>query len=375
MRAAHRHFVALAAVLLLAACDRAPTLPKLNSHDVIVAFGDSLTHGTGASSDTAYPAVLASLTGRTVINAGVPGDTTASALQRLPAVLAEHQPRLVLLCLGGNDMLRKQSNAATENNLRLLVQSIRASGAEVMLIAVPEPKLFGGAPDFYQRVAEDMRLQRRAEGQPPQGRPHPRQRRRLPRGRRTTGRIPARGGRALKFLLALARLIDALTERIGRIAIWLVLIATLISAGNALIRYLLGESSNAWLEIQWYLFGAMFLLGAGYTLKHNGHVRIDILYNRLGPRGQAWIDLAGGLLFLLPMAVLLAWLAWPMFHEAWLTHEMSPDAGGLLRWPVKLLLPVGFALLALQGVAEVIKRIGVLSGHLVLPHEAPEEEV
>ena len=158
MRAAHRHFVALAAVLLLAACDRAPTLPKLNSHDVIVAFGDSLTHGTGASSDTAYPAVLASLTGRTVINAGVPGDTTASALQRLPAVLAEHQPRLVLLCLGGNDMLRKQSNAATENNLRLLVQSIRASGAEVMLIAVPEPKLFGGAPDFYQRVAEDMRL-------------------------------------------------------------------------------------------------------------------------------------------------------------------------------------------------------------------------
>ncbi|HBU29299.1 MAG: C4-dicarboxylate ABC transporter [Thiobacillus sp. GWE1_62_9] len=179
----------------------------------------------------------------------------------------------------------------------------------------------------------------------------------------------------MKFLLALARLIDALTERIGRIAIWLVLIATLISAGNALIRYLLGESSNAWLEIQWYLFGAMFLLGAGYTLKHNGHVRIDILYNRLGPRGQAWIDLAGGLLFLLPMAVLLAWLAWPMFHEAWLTHEMSPDAGGLLRWPVKLLLPVGFALLALQGVAEVIKRIGVLSGHLVLPHEAPEEEV
>jgi len=179
----------------------------------------------------------------------------------------------------------------------------------------------------------------------------------------------------LKFLLALARLIDALTERIGRVVIWLVLVATLISAGNALIRYLLGESSNAWLEIQWYLFGAMFLLGAGYTLKHNGHVRIDILYNRLGPRGQAWIDLAGGLLFLLPMAVLLAWLAWPMFHEAWLTHEMSPDAGGLLRWPVKLLLPVGFALLALQGVAEVIKRIGVLSGHLVLPHEAPEEEV
>ena len=179
----------------------------------------------------------------------------------------------------------------------------------------------------------------------------------------------------MNALLTLARLIDALTERVGRLSIWLVLIATLISAGNALARYTLGESSNAWLEIQWYLFGAMFLLAAGYTLKHNGHVRIDILYNRFGPRGQAWIDLIGGLLFLLPMAGLLAWLAWPVFMDAWLTHEMSPDAGGLVRWPVKLLLPVGFALLALQGMAEVIKRIGVLSGHLTLPHEAPEEEV
>ncbi len=176
-------------------------------------------------------------------------------------------------------------------------------------------------------------------------------------------------------MLVLARLIDALTERIGRAAIWLVLAATLISAGNALARYLIGESSNAWLEIQWYLFGAMFLLAAGYTLKHNGHVRIDIFYNRLGSRGQAWIDLAGGLLFLLPMALLLAWLSWPMFYEAWQMQEHSPDAGGLLRWPVKLLLPLGFALLALQGVAEAIKRIGVLSGHLVLPREAPEEEV
>ena len=179
----------------------------------------------------------------------------------------------------------------------------------------------------------------------------------------------------MKALLALARLIDALTERVGRIVIWLVLAATLISAGNAIIRYTLGESSNAWLEIQWYLFGAMFLLGAGYTLKHNGHVRIDIFYNRFSPRGQAWIDLVGGLLFLLPMALLLAWLAWPMFHEAWITQEMSPDAGGLLRWPVKLLLPLGFGLLALQGVAEVIKRVGVLTGHLALPREAPEEEV
>ena len=158
MRAASRFVIAACVAVLLAACNRAPTLPPLSSHDVIVAFGDSLTHGTGASSDTAYPAVLAALTGRTVVNAGVPGDTTASALERLPGVLAEHQPRLVLLCLGGNDMLRKQPAATTENNLRLLVQTIRASGPEVMLIAVPEPKLFGGAPDFYSRVADDLRL-------------------------------------------------------------------------------------------------------------------------------------------------------------------------------------------------------------------------
>jgi len=104
-------------------------------------------------------------------------------------------------------------------------------------------------------------------------------------------------------------------------------------------------------------------------------VRIDIFYNRAGPRGQAWIDLVGGLLFLLPMATLLAWLSWPMFYEAWTTHEMSPDAGGLARWPVKLVLPVGFALLVLQGIAEAIKRVGVLTGHLVLQPEAPEEEV
>jgi TRAP-type mannitol/chloroaromatic compound transport system permease small subunit len=179
----------------------------------------------------------------------------------------------------------------------------------------------------------------------------------------------------MNTLLGLARLIDALNERVGRVVLWLVLVATLVSAGNALARYLLGESSNAWLEIQWYLFGAIFLLGAGYTLKHNGHVRIDIFYNRLPPRGQAWVDLLGGVLFLLPMAVLLAWLAWPMFLEAWTSGEMSPDAGGLLRWPVKLLLPLGFALLALQGLSEVIKQAGVLSGRVEPARERAEEEV
>ncbi|OYY78353.1 MAG: arylesterase [Hydrogenophilales bacterium 16-62-9] len=124
----------------------------------MVAFGDSLTNGTGASESTAYPAVLAALTGRAVINAGVPGDTTTTGLQRLPGVLAEYKPRLVLLCLGGNDMLRKQPEASTENNLRLLVQTIRASGAHVVLIGVPEPRLFGGTPDFYSRIANEMQL-------------------------------------------------------------------------------------------------------------------------------------------------------------------------------------------------------------------------
>ncbi len=168
----------------------------------------------------------------------------------------------------------------------------------------------------------------------------------------------------MKILLGLAYLIDLLNEGIGRLTIWLVLIATMIAAGNALF-----DSSNAWLEIQWYLFGAIFLLGAGYTLKHNGHVRIDIVYGRLGKRGQAWIDLLGGLFFLLPLACLMVWLAWPIFMEAWISTEHSSDSGGLLRWPVKLLIPVGFGLLALQGVAEIIKRIGVLSGHYVMPDE------
>ncbi len=158
MTTVRRVFLALLAVVLLAACGRAPALAKLAPQDVIVAFGDSLTHGTGATAETAYPAVLATLIGRTVINAGVPGDTTASGLVRLPGVLAEYRPRLVLLCLGGNDMLRQQPAAATENNLRLLVHAIRASGAEAVLVAVPAPRLFGGAPDFYARIAVELRL-------------------------------------------------------------------------------------------------------------------------------------------------------------------------------------------------------------------------
>lgn len=179
----------------------------------------------------------------------------------------------------------------------------------------------------------------------------------------------------MNALLTLSGLIDAVNERIGRTVMWLVLAAVLVSSANALSRYGLNMSSNAWLEIQWYLFAAIFLLGAGYTLKHNGHVRIDVLYGRFGPRTRAWIDLAGGLLFLLPMALIIAWLGWAGFAESWSIGEMSPDAGGLSRWPVKLLIPVGFALLALQGVSECIKRMAFLAGCGSLSEEAAEEVV
>jgi len=167
----------------------------------------------------------------------------------------------------------------------------------------------------------------------------------------------------LNRLLGLARGIDALNERVGRLVIWLVLVATLVSAGNALMRYGVNMSSNAWLEIQWYLFGLIFLLAAGYTLKHDGHVRIDVLYGRFSVRTRAWIDLLGSLLFLLPMSGLIAWLGIDFFWSSFAEGEISPDAGGLPRWPVKLAVPVGFGLLWLQGVAEAIKRAAVLWGH------------
>jgi len=181
----------------------------------------------------------------------------------------------------------------------------------------------------------------------------------------------------MRGLLALglqfARGIDALNEAVGRGVKWLVLIATLVSAVNASLRYGFDLSSNAWLELQWYLFALIFLLGAGYTLKHNGHVRIDVIYGRLSPRAQAWIDLFGSLLFLLPVAGLMAWFSWSVFAEAWAIQEVSADSGGLLRWPIKLAIPLGFGLLFLQGLAEIIKRIGMLSGHLPFAREQAEE--
>ena len=183
----------------------------------------------------------------------------------------------------------------------------------------------------------------------------------------------------MRGLLALglqfARGIDALNEIVGRGVKWLVLAATLISAVNASLRYGFDLSSNAWLELQWYLFALIFLLGAGYTLKHNGHVRIDVIYGRLSTRVQAWIDLFGSLLFLLPVAGLMAWFSWSMFVEAWSIQEVSADSGGLLRWPIKLALPLGFGLLFLQGVSESIKRAGMLAGQLPFAAEQAEEIV
>lgn len=154
-----RYFVvALTTLLALAACDRYPPLPEVKPNDIIVAFGDSLTHGNGASSEQSYPAVLSRLIGRTVINAGVPGETTAEGMARLPEVLAYERPALVLLCLGGNDMLRSQNPADTESNLRKMIQTIRESGASVVLIGVPQPSLFSGPPDFYEELAKEFKL-------------------------------------------------------------------------------------------------------------------------------------------------------------------------------------------------------------------------
>ncbi|MGC8967201.1 MAG: TRAP transporter small permease subunit [Thermus sp.] len=179
----------------------------------------------------------------------------------------------------------------------------------------------------------------------------------------------------MRSLLALSRAIDALNEGVGRFNVWLVLIVTLLSAGNALMRYAFHYSSNAYLEAQWYLFALIFLWGAGWTLKHNGHVRVDVIYSKLPKRAQLWIDLLGTLFFLLPMVGLVLWLSWPIVLESLKIREMSPDAGGLPRWPIKLAVPVGLALLGLQGISELIKRIAALTGHLELAAEAQEEVV
>jgi TRAP-type mannitol/chloroaromatic compound transport system permease small subunit len=164
----------------------------------------------------------------------------------------------------------------------------------------------------------------------------------------------------VKSLLAISRGIDWINTQFAVVANWLVLLAALISAGNAGSRYLFSESSNGWLEIQWYMFAGMVLLGAPYTLKMNEHVRVDLFYGIASERTRIWIDIVGGLLFLLPICVILTYFTWPWFVESWRLNEASSNAGGLVRWPVKLLLPVGFFLMAIQGVSEIIKRVAAL---------------
>ena len=164
----------------------------------------------------------------------------------------------------------------------------------------------------------------------------------------------------MQGLLKLSRAIDYVNDRFGVVANWLVLLACLISAGNAASRYLFSASSNAWLEVQWYMFAGMVLLGGPYTLKVNEHVRVDLFYSAVSERIRIWIDIIGCLLFLLPICIILTYFTWPWFVESWRIDETSSNAGGLIRWPVKLMLPLGFALMALQGISEIIKRVAAL---------------
>lgn len=166
----------------------------------------------------------------------------------------------------------------------------------------------------------------------------------------------------MNFLLKTSRLIDALSERIGGAIIWLVLAAVVISALNAIVRKVFNTSSNAFLEIQWYLFAAVFLLGAGYTLLRQGHVKIDVILGRFSKRTQIIVECFGIVFFLMPFVFAVIHHVWPLVANAYMTNEMSENAGGLIRWPAYALVPLGFALLGIQGVSELIKRIGFLQG-------------
>jgi TRAP-type mannitol/chloroaromatic compound transport system permease small subunit len=173
----------------------------------------------------------------------------------------------------------------------------------------------------------------------------------------------------MKPLLKLSRAIDWLNNQVGHLIYWLVLAAVLISSANAISRYLLNKTSNGWLEMQWYLFAAIFLLCSGYTFLHNEHIRIDVVAQRFSRRTQIWIDIFGTIFFMLPMTIYVMVLGWSMFMESYMVHEVSPDPGGLLRWPVKLLVPAGFFLLTLQGLSELVKRIAFLKGLIPDPLE------
>jgi TRAP-type mannitol/chloroaromatic compound transport system permease small subunit len=163
-------------------------------------------------------------------------------------------------------------------------------------------------------------------------------------------------------LLSLSRLIDQISTMVGKITMWLILATTIISAGNALVRKIFNQSSNGLLEIQWYLFAAVFMLGAGYGFLKNSHVRIDFISSKLSDRGRNWVDVIGILVVLIPFCVIGIALGWPFFMQAYVSGEMSQNAGGLIRWPAYGLIPLGFALLMLQGVSELIKRMAFLKG-------------
>jgi TRAP-type mannitol/chloroaromatic compound transport system permease small subunit len=170
----------------------------------------------------------------------------------------------------------------------------------------------------------------------------------------------------VRFFLAISTAIDWLNEKIGFICNFLVLLACVVSAGNAMVRYAFDYSSNSWLEGQWYMFAFLVMFGASYTLKRNEHVRVEIFYLFLTERGQLWLDMIGTLLFLIPSCLLLCYLSWPFFYQAYAVSEMSSNAGGLVRWPIKFVIPAGFVMLALQGASEVIKRIAALKGQVTI---------
>lgn len=166
----------------------------------------------------------------------------------------------------------------------------------------------------------------------------------------------------MKPLLKLSHGIDRINEKIGHLTMWLVLAAVLISAGNAIVRKAFNIGSNAFLEIQWYIFAAVFMLGVGYVMMKNAHVRIDFISSRLTKRTNAWIDAVGIVVFTIPLSIIMIDLGWPLFARAWASGEVSHNAGGLIRWPVLMLVPLGFAILLLQAVSELIKRIAFLRG-------------
>jgi len=176
-------------------------------------------------------------------------------------------------------------------------------------------------------------------------------------------------------LLQFSRAVDALSACIGRLVMWLILITTFISAGNAIVRKLFNTSSNALLEIQWYIFAAVFMLGAGYAFLRNAHVRIDFISSKFSARTRNWIDIGGIVIFMFPLCYMMITLSWPLFHNAWVSGEMSSNSGGLIRWPVYAMIPAGFGLLALQGFSELIKRVAFLKGMGpdALDHSGPSE--